>query len=533
MLSASAPIFGNLATATSRAMAGLQRSVGRTLRSGDAVASLRDAGDGGQFSYAVRMEGKTRAKNAMLQGMQNAVSYVQMQAAGMNKLEKTYNRMNQLASLASNSFLNKETRLNLNAEFQSLKQDTFDMRQESFMGNFLYDDMAAKYFPEVDFGKGFTDKTTSDSEVGVGTLSSPPSGWTGVPKYYELEKEVHFNSGKFVLEVNGGGTGERYILKQGSKVIFDTAGNSVDTGNRKDMQWATSGTAYTFDFDRFEIEFAPGQATSFKFVPLTPGNSIYVAGKDDNIGDPTAPRGSQDHNYTLDNPVEGNQITWLNNKDNAVDGSEVWWENDVTYDNKDQYISQLGLGSSDGDETRPWNSGDDRTNHVFSGAVGELQTYQANGQSTKLTLRVEANTIFQINATYSPLEEVTNNITIEGGSTHDVTLESVGIGITLIDASIDSPENAREALGFLSKELESVSDQMATIGANLSELQLATERMGQQVAAGQSGLSRMTDGKMAEAAVQLAKEQMRSESNLSLMTQARGLRKNLYGVLME
>jgi len=43
----------------------------------------------------------------------------------------------------------------------------------------------------------------------------------------------------------------------------------------------------------------------------------------------------------------------------------------------------------------------------------------------------------------------------------------------------------------------------------------------------------MTDGKMAEATVQLAKEQMRTESNLSLMTQARALQKNLYGVLME
>jgi flagellin-like hook-associated protein FlgL len=85
----------------------------------------------------------------------------------------------------------------------------------------------------------------------------------------------------------------------------------------------------------------------------------------------------------------------------------------------------------------------------------------------------------------------------------------------------------------VAKEIEGLGTQMATIGANLSELQLATERMSQQVAAGQRGLSRMTDGKMAEESVQLAKARMRTESNLSLMTQARGLRKNLYGVLME
>ena len=45
------------------------------------------------------------------------------------------------------------------------------------MGSYLYDDMAAKYFPEIDFGKGFTDKTTNDSEVEVGTLSPSYSGW--------------------------------------------------------------------------------------------------------------------------------------------------------------------------------------------------------------------------------------------------------------------------------------------------------------------------------------------------------------------
>ena len=82
-------------------------------------------------------------------------------------------------------------------------------------------------------------------------------------KRYVMEKEVYFNSGKFVLEVNGGGNGERYILKQGANALFDTAGNDTDTGHSKDMKWATEGTAYTYDFDRFEIEFAPGQDTKF------------------------------------------------------------------------------------------------------------------------------------------------------------------------------------------------------------------------------------------------------------------------------
>ncbi|MBT7923329.1 MAG: hypothetical protein HN627_03645, partial [Opitutae bacterium] len=108
MLSPTAPVYGNLASATSRAMAGLQRSVGRTLRSSDAVASLRDATDGGQFSYAARMEGNTRAKNAMLQGMQNAVTYVQMQAAGLLHAQQVYQRMSILSSQAMDPLLGND-----------------------------------------------------------------------------------------------------------------------------------------------------------------------------------------------------------------------------------------------------------------------------------------------------------------------------------------------------------------------------------------------------------------------------------------
>ena len=168
--------------------------------------------------------------------------------------------------LASDPFLEDSTRAQLNEEFQALKQDSFSLRSDTFMGNYLYDDMAAKYFPEIDFGKGFTDKigsTGEDNEVEVGTLSPTHSGWsTSNSKYYQLEKEVHFNSGKFVLEVNGGGNGERYMLMQGNKVLFDTAG-----GNSTDFKWSTDGTAYTYDFDRFEIEYAPAKKLPLNLFP--------------------------------------------------------------------------------------------------------------------------------------------------------------------------------------------------------------------------------------------------------------------------
>ena len=228
------------------------------------------------------------------------------------------------------------------------------------------------------------------------------------------------------------------------------------------MKWSTEGTAYTYDFDRFEIGMLQAKILLLNLYRLRQGNSIWVAGPDQTIG-PTEAGPDQiletSDDGTSDDPVDrgvkgtfdGGLDDWPKDKNGNPSNETVWWENDSIYDNKSRYISQLGLGSSDGDESTPWNTGDDRTNFVFRNE-GEVQTNPANALTTKLTLRVEADTIFQINATYTPLEEATNNKTIEGGTSSDVVLDAVGIGITLIDSSIDSVANARSSLGFLQRK---------------------------------------------------------------------------------
>ena len=482
-----------------RSSNGVQNSVGRLLNSGNATESLRGQSDGGGLSMVSRLSAENRSKTKLASSMQNAVSYIQMQEAGLKKAHQIYERMSVLASQAMDPMLSDSDRANLNSEFQTLKKETFSMRSEKFQGSYLFDDMAAKYFPEIDFGKGFTDKTTNDSEVEVGTLTPSHSGWNASnSKYYELEKEVHFNSGKFSLEVNGGGSGERYILKQGNNILFDTAG-----GNSTDYKWKTEGTAYDYDFDRFEIEYAPGKATTFKFIPLTPGNATNVAGGDNTVG-------------TGDDP-------------------QNTWSGDARYDNKDSYISQLGLGSS-GDnsteESTPWLSGDDRTDHLFSGTVGEIGTNPASADFTKLTLRVEADTIFQINATYTPLDEPTNDKKLVGIDGNDINLNSVGIGITLVDSSIDSLEQAKETLNFLEKEIENISTQMATLGANMSKLEIAGERLSNQVYLSEMGISRLTSNILADESTQMAKEQIRLQSSQALMAQAFSLSENILNTLL-
>ena len=83
--------------------------------------------------------------------------------------------------------------------------------------------------------------------------------------FWEVTKDVIYNSGKISIDVNGGRIGERYILKQGEKIIiFDT-----------DI-WETNGNAKQFDYDRFIVEWGPGKPTTFQFVALSDGNSTEV-----------------------------------------------------------------------------------------------------------------------------------------------------------------------------------------------------------------------------------------------------------------
>ena len=147
-------------------------------------------------------------------------------------------------------------------------------------------------------------------------------------------------------------------------------------------------------------------------------------------------------------------------------------------------------------------------------------------------MRVEADTIFQINATYTPLDEPTNDKKIVGIDGNDINLNSVGIGITLVDSSIDSLEQAKETLNFLEKEIDNVSTQMATLGANMSELEIAGERLSNQVYLSEMGISRLTSNILADESTQMAKEQIRLQSSQALMAQAFSLSENILNTLL-
>ena len=471
-----------------RSANGVQNSVGRLLNSGNAAESLREMGDGGGLSMVSRMGAENRSKSNLAKSMQNAVSFIQTQEASLRKAHKIYERMSVLASRAMDTMISDSTRATLSAEFETLRQDSLNMRSETYQGKVLFDDIAAFVKDDVQFGEGFTESSVTDSSIGltVGAISGR-SGYN----YYEFEKDVFFSSGDFKIEVNGGGNGERYILKQGSATIFDTV-----------SKWATAGSAYTYDFDRFDINFAPGSSTTFTFTPQSRGNNQDVRGSNGTIGkiDP---------------------VTLMSDDPDDIAPPR----DDGIFDNKNKYLSNLGLtddGTSSGMGTR---AGTKFTNQ------GQINTGQATGETTKLTLRVEANSIFQIRASYSVPTTPSNYLDVGNASTGSVTLDPVGLGL-MQNVSIATASDAASAVSSLTKEIEGIGVQMATLGANLSELEIAGERLSNQVYLSEAGISRLTSDVMATESTELAKQQIRLQSSQALMAQAFAISENVINTLL-
>jgi len=101
-----------------------------------------------------------------------------------------------------------------------------------------------------------------------------------------------------------------------------------------------------------------------------------------------------------------------------------------------------------------------------------------------------------------------------------------------VDSSIDSLEQAKETLNFLEKEIENVSTQMATLGANMSELEIAGERLSNQVYLSEAGISRLTSDVLADESTEFAKQKILLESSQALMAQAFSLSENILNTLL-
>ena len=450
MLSVNAPIMGTLAASSRQSQIGLHRAFARVQKAGDSLESTRNSGDSGQFAYATRLSGNTRHRSAHLNNLQSATTYVQMQQAGLEKATQVFERISKLAMQASDPFLNYAQRQSLNEEMDGLKKELESLRTQDFQGKYLYDDLASYTAKSVDFGDALdeTQPPAQSNFDGSGT-----NRWIST-------KDVLYNSGRITLEVNGGTAGERYYVKQGNNIIFDSGNN-----------WRTAGNAYKFDFDKFIIDFAPGQDTTFQFVPMdTAGN------EDTRWGNTPTPNGN--------------------------------------FDNQSFYTSQLGTSDFSGSFT----------------SAGQVSTSRATTESSEISVIVESTTLFQISAKYEQTGPTNFQTVGQEGSNEAVTLTPVGFG-TLSGMGIGTIEDAKTTLDAVLEEIKGVGIQIGKIGSNFSLIEQSYNLSGEKVAAGQVALSRMNEGEFPQSSLEFAMQKIKMDSNVALMTQAKDMSKKIYSLL--
>ncbi len=262
MLAPNSPVYGNLANATRRALAGMQRSVERTLET-VVERSLPD-GDGGNHVFASRLGQSIRSKQSEHRNAQNGMSYLQLQDSGLQSVGQIMDRMAFVAGQAVDSMLTAHERAFLVAEFEGLQESLFQLQNSSFQGHYLFQE-------SVDFSSGLNEKNTTPTAPDTyeeNVFSDDQRHYAGQRiKRWTSTKDVRYDRGKVTLKVNSGTAEERYFIRQGdNNVIFDTG------------WWETKGNAYTDDFDQFVVEYSPGEKTAYKFTTL----DSDLDGNDDN-----------------------------------------------------------------------------------------------------------------------------------------------------------------------------------------------------------------------------------------------------------
>ena len=224
------------------------QSIKKVGNAGNAVkqSALSNAGAGG-VSFAANIENQERLKKGSINAFQNAMSMMQAQSEAIGQADKLYNQMRTLAQQAADPLMNARDRSLLSQQFNDLRDRAKELGNSKFNDVYLFDGRASSTKYTIDFSSDLNE-------------TKPPID-PGPPKVWESTRDVIYNSGKITINVNSGTAGDRYMLKQGNAILFDTG------------YWKTEGSAYTTDFDQFIVEWGPDQETTFQFVPTDTNGS--------------------------------------------------------------------------------------------------------------------------------------------------------------------------------------------------------------------------------------------------------------------
>ena len=552
--------FANANSRKSRAISNLASGSQEDLR-------LRDAGS---FSMNLKIQGQVSVERKLLNGMQNILSFSQVQDGHLKHLADLLSRMSELASMATDTTKSSTDILNYNSEFMDLV-DQFDaVQNETFNGIKLFGSGTTEESTELlnslkDHWLAATEKLvqeeygwTADSsdswdlvieENGAvgGSAAFVRSSWS-IPSYESEVKTLSIDLPDLTApHTVGNSTADTliahemvHLLQAQNTYMGDQAGGNPN----RDMTWLAEGLA---EFIRGADNRANASKNSLGTAALVqlPGNG-WNGGSDDYAGAYLAVK-------YLDNQIRSSGAAAVNGV-NAADGVKhlTTWMKEQRDANKgasasglNQYIEThlngahgYGVGNStaingqaiddfladfEGANGQAFVNGLDLTD-TDTGSVHGSE-YGGAAKSTANVVRDDAAYLTGFNSQLTYVEEessepITMFITGDGEESILNPVSTISFGDTNT-YNIKNAKSATQTMDHIDALLESVAKIRATVGSNMEVTQNNLDLLSNRNTYLQKSISRTQDTDFAKETAELARTEVLLQMNLSMNIQAR------------
>lgn len=483
MLSPTAPIYGNLAGATSKALASLERSVSRALQ-GSGSEKVLDRGDGGQHVYASRLGSEIKSKQAQINTLQNAVSFAHSQSGALTVAMSIFDRMGEIASRASDPILTSSDRKNLDLVFNELRDLSNQIDKEKFNGQKLFRSTGNTFFSE-----NFDDLTLNPfvSRTEEIVLSGDGTDWTASPpSQWSMDKATrHGTGGGIPIPEFDGWT------FMDPKSWQNTAAEVVgDGGQNRNLFTKGSGVVAVADSDEFDDDGRAG--IQFDAALHTP--SIDISG-----AEAGQVKLKYDSSWRNDSAHGGKVVVSF---DGGPQSTILKWDG-TSPDAYDESV-ELAVNNPEGANSMQVSWDYSGTNGYWW-ALDNIEVAEEEDPNLEVYVGDQVMDLDNVEVPRLPSSYKLNLLTVE---------------------------SAASAASDLSSYVEQLAAQNALLGSNMAELEFSIARLNSQVNTGKASLGRMTDEEMAEDLIRVSRHQIVSDGRIALMAQARGINQNLMNALL-
>ena len=557
--------FANANSRKSRAISNLASGNQEDLR-------LRDAGS---FSMNLKIQGQVSVERKLINGMQNVLSFSQVQDGHLKHLADLLSRMSELASLATDTTKSSSDTLNYNSEFMDLVDQFNAVQNKTFNGVKLFGTGTTEESTELldslkDHWLAATEKLvqeeygwTADSgdswdlvieENGAvgGSAAFVRSSWS-IPSYESQVKTLSIDLPDLTApHTVGNSTADTliahemvHLLQAQNTYMGDQAGGDPN----RDMTWLAEGLA---EFIRGADYRANASKNSLGTTAL-----VQLAGDGWN-GKSNDYAGAYLAVKYLDNQIRTSGAAAVNGV-NATDGVKhltTWMKAQrdanagASASGLNQYIETHlngahGYGVGDSTSTSGQAINDFLTD--FEGVNGQAFVNGLNltdadtgsvhgseyGGAVKSTADVvddDASYIAGFNSqlTYEE-EEVEDPVPIELSGGTAITLSAVN-PVSFGDTStynLETENGAKLVMERVDELIGIITNSLSQVGSNMGMIERGAQMINSRDSAMVTAISRVSDVSMPEEALNLAKSEILINANINMRVQARNIQQDV------